>query len=56
VQLARVHGLDASERIDVAGPVWIGVVAVAADLDASVIVVARAGRPLPIVPPAAGCA
>jgi nucleotide-binding universal stress UspA family protein len=73
VELPRVHGLDASERIDVDGPVWKGVVAVADDLDASVIVVGSRGlsgarevlerslsdelarRPLPIVPPAAGC-
>jgi hypothetical protein len=58
------------------GSVWKGVVAVAADVDASVIVVGycgpsgahkvlerslsdelarRAGRPMPIVPPAARC-
>jgi nucleotide-binding universal stress UspA family protein len=43
VQLARAHGLDASERIDVDGPVWKGVVAVADDLDASVIVVGSRG-------------
>jgi Universal stress protein family len=68
---SRVHGLDASECIDVDG-----VVAVADDLDASVIVVGsrglsgarevlerslshdlarRAWRRLPIVPPAVGC-
>jgi nucleotide-binding universal stress UspA family protein len=75
VQLARAHGLDATERVDVAGTFWKGVVAVADDLDASVIVVdsrglsgarefvegslshdlaIHAGRPLLVVPPAAG--
>ena len=43
VQLARAEGLDATERVDVAGTVWKGVVAVADDLDASVIVVGSRG-------------
>ena len=40
---ARAHGLDASQRIDVDGPVWKEVVAVADDRGASVIVVGSRG-------------
>jgi len=40
---SRVHGLDASECIDVDGPVWRGVVAVADDLEAPIVVVGSCG-------------
>ena len=43
VQVARAHGLDATGRVDVVGTFWKGVVAVADDLDASVIVVGSEG-------------
>ena len=42
-QLARGRGLEATERIDVAGEVWKAVVHVAEDIDASVIVVGSRG-------------
>jgi nucleotide-binding universal stress UspA family protein len=61
VQLARGSGLDASALVAVAGNVWDGIVGVADDVDASVIVVGSptlggrhprdlGGRPLLVVP------
>ena len=42
-QLARAGGLEADERVDVAVSVWEGVVEVANDIDASVIVLGSRG-------------
>jgi nucleotide-binding universal stress UspA family protein len=42
-RLARARGLEAVERVDVAVPVWEGVVQVADDIDASVIVLGSRG-------------
>jgi nucleotide-binding universal stress UspA family protein len=42
-QLARGAGLDADERVDVAAPTWQGVVQVADEIDAAVIVVGSRG-------------
>jgi nucleotide-binding universal stress UspA family protein len=43
VQLARAKGLEAEDRIDVAAPIWQGIVDVADEIDASVIVVGSRG-------------
>ena len=60
VQVARGHGLDARGLVAVAGTIWDGIVGVADDVDASVIVVGSnalggarppdLARPLLIVP------
>ena len=43
VQLARAHGLDAEDTVKVAAPTWQGVVDVADEIDASVVVVGSRG-------------
>ena len=43
VQLARAEGLEAEERVDVAAPTWQGVLDVADEVDAAVIVVGSRG-------------
>src|SRR5262249_29992876 len=43
VQLARAEGFDASERVYVKAPTWQGIVDVADEIDAAVIVVGSRG-------------